>query len=81
MVDGEESDDKIIGVLENDLIWGSAREVTDLPHVLIERFGTLFPTYKLVPGQDAKAPSKRCTGRSMPFGWCGLPWQIIKKSL
>ncbi len=63
MVDGEEADDKIIGVLENDLIWGDAREVSDLPHVLVERLEHYFLTYKLVPGQAAKASIEKVYGR------------------
>ena len=63
MVDGEEADDKIIGVLENDLIWGEAREITDLPHVLIERLEHYFLTYKLVPGQAAKASIEKVYGQ------------------
>ena len=63
MLDGEEADDKIIGVLENDLIWGEAREVTDLPHVLIERLEHYFQTYKFVPGQPARASIEQVYGR------------------
>ena len=55
MVDNDEADDKIIGVLENDLIWGHAREITDLPPVLVERLQHYFLTYKLVPGQRPTA--------------------------
>jgi inorganic pyrophosphatase len=63
MVDREEADDKIIGVLENDLIWGDARDVTDLPHVLIERLEHYFLTYKLVPGEPAKASIEQVYGQ------------------
>ena len=49
MVDGGEADDKIIAVLENDNVWGQARELDDLPSVLIERLRHYFLTYKLVP--------------------------------
>lgn len=52
MVDGGEADDKIIAVLENDLLWGHARELADLPPVIVERLRHYFSTYKLVPGQD-----------------------------
>ena len=33
MIDGGEADDKIIGVLENDNVWGPARDVSDVPSV------------------------------------------------
>lgn len=63
MVDGDEADDKIIGVLEKDLIWGGARDITDLPSVLIERLEHYFLTYKLVPGQKAQAHIEKVYGR------------------
>lgn len=50
MVDGGEADDKVIAVLENDNVWGQARELDDLPAVLVERLRHYFMTYKLVPG-------------------------------
>lgn len=64
MIDDGEADDKIIGVLENDLIWGGARDIKDLPPVLVERLEHYFVTYKLVPGQPAKAHIERVYGRS-----------------
>src|SRR6185503_13567840 len=51
MIDNGEADDKIIGVLENDYVWGKARDVRDVPAVLIERLRHYFLTYKLVPGR------------------------------
>jgi inorganic pyrophosphatase len=63
MVDGGEADDKIIGVLENDLIWGNAREISDLPPVLVERLEHYFQTYKLVPGQANKASIEQVYGQ------------------
>jgi inorganic pyrophosphatase len=63
MIDGGEADDKIIAVLENDLIWGDARDVKDVPSVLVERLQHYFLTYKMVPGQPAKAHIERVYGR------------------
>jgi inorganic pyrophosphatase len=63
MIDGGEADDKIIGVLDNDLVWGHAREITDLPPVLVERLEHYFATYKLVPGQPAQARIEKTYGR------------------
>lgn len=51
MIDGDEADDKIIAVLENDSIWGAARKLSDLPRALIERLRHYFSTYKLLPGE------------------------------
>lgn len=52
MIDRDEVDDKIIAVLANDNIYGSAREIADVPHVLIERLEHYFATYKIVPGEE-----------------------------
>ncbi len=64
MIDHGEADDKIIAVLENDLIWGEARDIKDLPPVLVERLEHYFVTYKLVPGQPAKAHIESVYGRT-----------------
>jgi inorganic pyrophosphatase len=55
MVDNNEADDKIVAVLVNDFLWGNARDIKDLPEVLIERLQHYFLTYKLVPGESASA--------------------------
>ena len=63
MIDNGEADDKIISVLENDYAWGSARDIRDVPAVLVERLQHYFLTYKLVPGQRARARITRVYGR------------------
>src|SRR4029077_21025588 len=63
MIDGGEADDKIISVLENDYVWGGARNLSDVPSVLVERLQHYFLTYKLVPGQRAQARIARVYGR------------------
>jgi inorganic pyrophosphatase len=63
MIDGGEADDKIISVLENDYVWGAARDVSDVPSVLVERLQHYFLTYKLVPGSGARAHIARVYGR------------------
>jgi inorganic pyrophosphatase len=64
MIDGGEADDKIIGVLENDYVWGGARDIRDVPAVLVERLQHYFLTYKLVPGQRPHARIHRIYGRA-----------------
>jgi inorganic pyrophosphatase len=64
MVDANEADDKIIAVLHNDYVWGDARDIRDLPKVLIERLQHYFLTYKLIPGQPSHARIYRTYGRS-----------------
>ena len=53
MVDAGEADDKIIAVLDNDLVWGEARSLGDVPEVFTERLRHYFETYKSVPGEAA----------------------------
>jgi inorganic pyrophosphatase len=63
MIDDGEADDKIISVLENDYVWGDARDVGDVPSVLVERLQHYFLTYKLVPGQRARSRVATVYGR------------------
>lgn len=62
MVDNKEADDKIISVLENDFVWGHARDVNDLPKVLVERLQHYFLTYKAMPREKVTAGIKRIYG-------------------
>ena len=64
MVDGGEADDKIIAVLDNDYIYGAARDVRDLPKVLVERLHHYFETYKLVPEKRGTVSIERVYGRA-----------------
>lgn len=47
MLDGGEADDKIVGVLENDTLWSSITDISELPAAFIERLQHYFLTYKL----------------------------------
>jgi inorganic pyrophosphatase len=64
MIDRGEADDKIIAVLENDNVWGSAKEISEVPPVLVERLQHYFLTYKLVPGERPVARISKVYGRS-----------------
>lgn len=64
MVDHGEADDKIIAVLDNDFVYGSARDIGDLPRVLVERLRHYFETYKLVPETPARISIERVYGRA-----------------
>jgi inorganic pyrophosphatase len=63
MIDHGEADDKIISVLENDYVWGEARDLRDVPPVFVERLQHYFLTYKLVPGQRAPVRVATAYGR------------------
>ena len=64
LIDRGEADDKIIAVLDNDWVYGGARDVRDLPGVLVERLEHYFVTYKLVPGERPTARIERTYGRA-----------------
>lgn len=49
MVDGGVADDKIVGILRDDPVFGSVREIEELPQVLVGRLVHYFSTYKLRP--------------------------------
>ncbi|MBI5443036.1 MAG: inorganic pyrophosphatase [Deltaproteobacteria bacterium] len=63
MIDHGEADDKIVAVLENDNVWGQAKELSDLPPVLVERLRHYFTTYKLIPGQPSRVDVETIYGR------------------
>ena len=63
MIDDGEADDKIISVLQNDYVWGAARDIRDVPPVFVERLQHYFLTYKLVPGKRARARIAKVYGR------------------
>ena len=54
MIDHGEADDKIIAVLQNDTVWGKARDVSDIPEIAIERLRHYFATYKSIPGKESE---------------------------
>jgi len=67
MVDGGEADDKIIGVLKNDPVWGGAMDIADVPGAFVERLHHYFSTYKLKPGEPPHAVIRQTYGREHAF--------------
>ncbi len=53
MIDGEEADDKIIAVLNNDAVYGNYKDITDCPELVLDRLKHYFLTYKDLPGNKA----------------------------
>jgi inorganic pyrophosphatase len=62
MVDRGEADDKIVAILENDVFWGSARDIADVPDILVERLRHYFATYKLIPGESPHVSIEKIYG-------------------
>lgn len=50
MIDGNQADDKIIAVLDNDVVYGHFKDIADCPNLVIERLKHYFLTYKDMPG-------------------------------
>ncbi len=59
MIDHQEADDKIVAVLLNDPLWGNARDISEVPDVLVERLRHYFATYKMIPGTAAEVSIER----------------------
>ncbi len=51
MIDGDEADDKIIAVLDNDVFYEGFENLSELPPIVIQRLKHYFLTYKDMPGQ------------------------------
>jgi inorganic pyrophosphatase len=54
MVDGNEADDKIVAVLENDVAYGHIEDITKAPPGLVERLQHYFLTYKQLPHESPR---------------------------
>jgi inorganic pyrophosphatase len=51
MIDGDEADDKIIAVLEADVVYGQMSELQDVPSGLVDRLKHYFLSYKQLPSE------------------------------
>ena len=74
MIDGNEADDKIIGVLYNDGMYGSFRDITELPEVVVDRLKHYFLTYKDLPGSKANTEITHTYGADEAH-------EVIKRSM
>ncbi|MEZ4938003.1 MAG: inorganic pyrophosphatase [Crocinitomicaceae bacterium] len=54
MLDGGESDDKIIAVLKDDQAYGNIQDISELPSAIVDRLKHFFVTYKDLPGNPTK---------------------------
>ena len=74
MIDGNESDDKIIAVLNNDAVYGNYKDITDCPNLILDRLKHYFLTYKDLPGNKANTEITHTFGIDEAY-------EIIKKSM
>lgn len=54
MLDDNEADDKILAVLQGDAVYGSLRDVGQMPDSLVDRIRHYFLTYKQAPDRAAR---------------------------
>ena len=54
MVDGDEADDKIVAVLEQDVAYGYIEDISQAPRGLVERLQHYFLTYKQLPQESPR---------------------------
>ncbi len=54
MLDGDEADDKLLAVLEQDLVFGKMEDVSQVPKGLVDRLRHYFLSYKQLPGAGAR---------------------------
>ncbi len=50
MIDGQQADDKIIAVLQDDLAYGHIKDISECPKALVDRLKHYFLSYKQLPG-------------------------------
>ncbi|HEX6588051.1 MAG TPA: inorganic pyrophosphatase [Longimicrobiales bacterium] len=74
MLDAHEADDKIIGVLDRDPVWGAVEDIAELPSSLLDRMVHYFETYKWTP-TDAHAVSI-----AKPYGR-EHAWRVVEAAL
>ena len=73
MIDGNEADDKIIAVLNNDAVYGEYKDISDCPARVIDRLKHYFLTYKDLPGNKAKTEITHIYGIEEAY-------EVIKRS-
>lgn len=66
-IDHGQIDDKIIAVLEKDDFLNTAKDISDLPVILIERLRHYFSTYKMIPGETSLVSLGKVYGREHAF--------------
>ena len=52
MIDGNESDDKLVAVLKDDAFYSKFNDITEIPENVIDRLKHYFLTYKDLPGDS-----------------------------
>lgn len=67
MLDGNQADDKIIAVLDNDLVYSEFKDITDVPSMVVSRLKHYFLTYKDMPGEKSDCEIVEVYGQSEAY--------------
>lgn len=74
MIDGNEADDKLVAVLNNDAMYSKFKNINDLPDIVIERLKHYFLTYKDLPGEESNVEIPHVYGVEEAY-------EVIKRSM
>jgi inorganic pyrophosphatase len=74
MIDGNEADDKLVAVLNNDAMYSKYKNISDLPDIVIERLKHYFLTYKDLPGEESNVEIPHVYGVDEAY-------EVIKRSM
>lgn len=74
MIDGNEADDKLVAVLNNDAMYSKYKNISDLPDIVIERLKHYFLTYKDLPGEESNVEIPHVYGVEEAY-------EVIKRSM
>jgi len=74
MIDGNESDDKLVAVLNNDAVYMGYNDISELPPMVVDRLKHYFLTYKDLPGNPRDVEITDSFGKEDAY-------EIIKRSM
>ncbi len=74
MIDGNESDDKLVAVLNNDALYMEYDDISELPPMVVDRLKHYFLTYKDLPGNPRDVEITDVFGKEDAY-------EIIKRSI
>ena len=74
MIDGNEADDKLVAVLNNDAMYQQFKDISDLPEQVVDRMKHYFLTYKDLPGNPRDVEITHVFGKEEAH-------EVIKRSL
>jgi inorganic pyrophosphatase len=74
MIDGNESDDKLVAVLNNDAVYMGYNDISELPPMVVDRLKHHFLTYKDLPGNPRDVEITDVFGKEDAY-------EIIKRSM